>query len=229
MGKGTQQSPTQQQQPPATIAALMVTPDASGTADREPVPRAEVHVTPPSVALVAEQPGRDAPDGTNVRPPSDDAPNAPPAAQICWLELCPQVQHARVATEQESWALPSVLFAGGHLRALATVDGRRCVAVADTGADISVVSQNFLLPGKNYNTWDEDTVTLKGVGGASVEVIGRVALEVDIGPVHTLAPFMVVVATNLQVTLGTHRIPRSPPEFPDCQPPQRAQLLHIRR
>ncbi|KAL8425993.1 hypothetical protein ACSSS7_008265 [Eimeria intestinalis] len=146
----------------------------------EPAPLSPAAAPPPTVSAPA------APSDSVA--PSPSPPGAPPATASCL--------HAR------SHRIPPAPFRPTHARALATIDGARCEVIIDTGADISLVSDTLLKPHRTYRPWTAADGRVTGVDNAALSILGRVALEVRLGPLKTMAPFVVVVGPSLPALLG---------------------------
>ncbi|KAL8441664.1 hypothetical protein Emed_007526 [Eimeria media] len=89
-----------------------------------------------------------------------------------------------------------------HTRALATVDGTRWEVISDTGADVSLVSASMLRPNRKYKPWTAEDGSVKGGGNQNLQILGRIALTVTLGPLTTRAPFVVVLGVSFSALLG---------------------------
>ena len=87
--------------------------------------------------------------------------------------------------------LPSPDLRLAHTRAVVSRDGSRCIVIIDTGADVSLVSPRMLRPGTKYLPWSERDGRITGVAQQGIAVLGRAVLEVCLGPVRALTPFVV--------------------------------------
>ncbi|KAL8441466.1 hypothetical protein Emag_007147 [Eimeria magna] len=166
---------------------------------------------PPSVALVQLHPGAaDAapPSPANADPrPTTPSPADPPAAQravFCAAPPAPDApatplgiyNHTRLGTPPGAPRSPT------HTRAWATIDGVRCEVIIDTGADLSLISADVLRPHRSYQPWAPAQGSVTGVNNHTLQVLGRVALEVRLGPLKTTAPFFVVPGVAFAALLG---------------------------
>ena len=67
-----------------------------------------------------------------------------------------------------------------HTRAVASLDGSRCVVIVDTGADVSLVFARALRPGVKYlPCWKRDC-RITGVAQQGVMILGRAVLKVQL-------------------------------------------------
>ena len=98
--------------------------------------------------------------------------------------------------------LPSRDSRPAHTRAVASLDGSRCVVIVDTGADVSLVSARALRPGVKYLPWSERDGRITGVAQQGVAILGRVVLRVHLCPVRALTPFVVALGVGFSVILG---------------------------
>ena len=89
-----------------------------------------------------------------------------------------------------------------HTRAVASLDGSRCVVIVDTGADVSLVSARVLRPGVKYLPWSECDGRITGLAQQGVTILGPVVLKVQLGPVRALTPFLVALGVGCDAILG---------------------------
>ena len=59
--------------------------------------------------------------------------------------------------------IPPPDFRPAHTRAVASLDGSRCIVIIDTGADVSLVSARMFRPGIKYLPWSERDGRITGV------------------------------------------------------------------
>ena len=98
--------------------------------------------------------------------------------------------------------LPPQGFRPAHTRAVALLDDSRCTVIIDTGADVSLVSARVLRPGVKYLPWSERDGRTTGGAQQGLAVLGLVALEVRLGPVRALTPFVVALGVGFDAILG---------------------------
>ena len=89
-----------------------------------------------------------------------------------------------------------------HTRAMVEVEGVTKVAIIDTGADGSLISARHVPPGKRWRPWTEEDGDLVDANQQGFRCLGRVALEVKLGPVTGMAQFAVVKGVAFEVLLG---------------------------
>ena len=70
-----------------------------------------------------------------------------------------------------------------HTRAVVSLDGSRCIAIIDTGADGSLVSVRILLLGAKYKPWRAHDGRITAAAQQGIAVFGRAALELRLAPV----------------------------------------------
>ena len=107
--------------------------------------------------------------------------------------------------------LPSQDFRPAHTRAVALLDGSRSAVIIDTDADVSLVSARVLRPGAKYLPWSERAGPIPGVVQQGIAILGRVVLEMQLGLVRALTPFVVALGVGFDAILGVdflyeHRI-----------------------
>ncbi|KAL8441041.1 hypothetical protein Emag_007502 [Eimeria magna] len=108
--------------------------------------------------------------------PAPGSPPAPPA--ICnhtRLDMCPRTPNKPT-----------------HTRAWATIDGVRCEVIIHTGADMSLIPADVLRPHRSHQPWAPAHGCGTGANNHTLQVVGRVALEVRLGPLKTTGPFSFV-------------------------------------
>ncbi|KAL8440700.1 hypothetical protein Emag_007809 [Eimeria magna] len=148
-------------------------------------PTARLHAPQqPSDALVQLHPGAaDAAPSppANADPrPTPPSPADPPAAQravFCAAPPAPGTSatppaicnHTRLGTPPRTPKAPT------HTRAWATIDGVRCEVIIDTGADLSLISADVLMPHRFYQPWAPAHGSVTGVNNHTLQVLGRVA------------------------------------------------------
>ncbi|KAL8445711.1 hypothetical protein Emag_005036 [Eimeria magna] len=165
----------------------------------------------PSVAVVQLHPGATdalpAPPDTADPRPTTPPPAYPPVAQravFCAAPPAPGAaalppatcNHTRLGTPPRTPKEPT------HTRAWATIDGIRCEVIIDTGADLSLISADLLKPHRSYQPWAPAHGSVTGVNNHALHVLGRVALDVRLGPLKTTAPFFVVPGVAFAALLG---------------------------
>ncbi|KAL8441501.1 hypothetical protein Emag_007114 [Eimeria magna] len=89
-----------------------------------------------------------------------------------------------------------------HTRPWATIDRVRCEVIIDTGADLCSISAKVLRRHRSYQPWAPAHGSVTGVTHHTLQVLGRVALEVLLGPLKTTAPFFVVPGVALSALLA---------------------------
>ncbi|KAL8449404.1 hypothetical protein Emag_003592 [Eimeria magna] len=182
---------------------------ASGVLTHErPAPQAPQQ---PSVALAQLHPGAaDAAPSppANADPrPTPPPPADPPAAQravFCAAPPAPgeSATPPAICNHTRLGAPPRAPKAPTHTRAWVTIDGVRCEVIIDTGADLSPISADVLRPHRSYQPWAPAHGSVTGVNNRTLQVLGRVALEVRLGPLKTTAPFFVVPGVAFAALLG---------------------------
>ncbi|KAL8441521.1 hypothetical protein Emed_007557 [Eimeria media] len=172
-----------------------------------PVPPAPGVVSPLAPAVIPPAPlvgGRTAP-ATSVAATTTPASAQPPpspspvAARVVMHSDTPQVascMHAR------THRLPPSPHRPAHTRALATIDGVRCEVIIDTGADLSLISATLLRPSRKYRPWREADGRVTGVADTALSILGRISLEVRLGPIKAQAPFVVALGLSFPALLG---------------------------
>lgn len=98
--------------------------------------------------------------------------------------------------------LPPLSSRLAHTRAVVSLDGSRCIVIIDTGADVSLVSARMLRPGVKYQPWSERDGGITGIAQQGIAVLGRALLEVCLGPVRALAPFIVALGVEFDAILS---------------------------
>ena len=93
-------------------------------------------------------------------------------------------------------------YRSAHTRAVASLDGSRCVVIVDTGADVSLVSARALRPGVKYLPWSDRDGRITGVAQQGVAILARVVLKVQLGPVRALTLFPVALGVGFGAILG---------------------------
>ncbi|KAL8440676.1 hypothetical protein Emag_007831 [Eimeria magna] len=184
------------------------TPTAPLLAHERPAPQAPQQ---PSVAVVKLHPGatdaQPAPPDTADLRPTPPPPADPPAAQravFCAAPPAPGAlapppaicNHTRLGTPPRTPNAPT------HTRSWAAIDGIRCEAIIDTGADLSLISADVLRPHRCYQPGAPAHGSVTGVNNHTLQVLGRVALDVRLGPLKTTAPFFVVPGVAFAALLG---------------------------
>ncbi|KAL8454857.1 hypothetical protein Emed_000008 [Eimeria media] len=110
---------------------------------------------------------------------------------------------SKLATEEMPPNLrPAEYYRPTHTRALATLDGTRCEVIVNTGADVSLVSASRLRPNRKYKPWTAEDGSVKCAGNQNLQILGRIALTVTLGPLTTRAPFVVVLGVSFFALLG---------------------------
>ncbi|KAL8440714.1 hypothetical protein Emag_007794 [Eimeria magna] len=153
-----------------------------------------------SVALLQHHPGAaDAAPPTSATalpwPPTPPPAGAPAAhrAVFCGANPAPSPPpapratcgHTRLGTPPRTPNTPT------HTRAWATIDGVRWEDVTKTGADLSLISADVLRPHRSYHLWAPAHGCVTGMNNHTLQVLGRVALEVRLGTLESTAPFFV--------------------------------------
>ena len=98
--------------------------------------------------------------------------------------------------------LPPPDFRPAHARAVASFDASRCIVIIDTGADDSLVSARMLRFGVKHLPWSERDGRITGVAQQGIAVLRRAVLEVQLGPVRALTPFVVALGVGFDAILG---------------------------
>ena len=98
--------------------------------------------------------------------------------------------------------LPHPDFRPAHTRAVALLDGSRCIVIIDTGADVPLVSARMLRPGAKYLPWSERDGRITGIGQHGIALLGHAVLEVQLGPVRALMPLVVALGVGFDAILG---------------------------
>ena len=98
--------------------------------------------------------------------------------------------------------LPAPGYRPAHTRAVALLDGSRCVVIVDTGADVSLVSARVLRPDARYLPWSERHGRITAVAQQGVAILSHVVLEVQLGPVRALTSFVVALGVGFDAILG---------------------------
>ena len=98
--------------------------------------------------------------------------------------------------------LPPPDFRPAHTRALASLDRSRCIAIIDTGADGSLVSPSMLHPDVKYLPWSKRDGRITGVAQQGIAILGHAVLEVQLGPVRALTPFVLALGVGFDAILG---------------------------
>lgn len=89
-----------------------------------------------------------------------------------------------------------------HLRAIVHVNGGRVQAVGDTGADISLISAQVLPSGTSLRPWTPQDGHVFGVAYQDVTLLGRVVVDLRMGPLRKRVPILVVLGVAFDVILG---------------------------
>ncbi|KAL8447032.1 hypothetical protein Emed_004662 [Eimeria media] len=172
-----------------------------------PVPPPPGVGSPLAPAVIPPAPlagGRTAPASSVAAPttPASAQPlpsPSPVAARVVMHSDAPQVascMHAR------THRLPPNPHRPAHTRALATIDGVRCEVIIDTGADLSLISATLLRPSRKYRPWREADGRVTGVAETALSILGRISLEVRLGPLKAQAPFVVALGLSFPALLG---------------------------
>ncbi|KAL8449957.1 hypothetical protein Emag_003477 [Eimeria magna] len=172
-------------------------PLRAALAHERPTPQAQQQ---PSVAFVQLHPGAaDAapPSPANTDPrPTTPPPADPPAAQradFCAAPPAPSALSAppAICNHTRHGSPPRAPKSPTHMRAWATIDGVRCEVIIVTGADLSLISADVLRRHRSYQPWAPAHGSVTGVNNHTLQVLGRVALAVRLGPLKITAPFVV--------------------------------------
>ncbi|KAL8440806.1 hypothetical protein Emag_007715 [Eimeria magna] len=172
-------APQAPQQP--SVALLQLHPGAADAAPPPPTNTDPRPMTPPPADPPAAQRAVFC-----AAPPAPSAPSAPPA-------LC---NHTRLGAPPRASKSPT------RTRAWATIDAVRCEVIIDRGADLSLISAGALRPHRSYQPWAPAHGSVTGVNNHTLQALGRVALEVRLGPLKTTAPFFVVPGVAFAALLG---------------------------
>ena len=97
--------------------------------------------------------------------------------------------------------LPPPDFHPARTRAVVSLDSFWCIVIVDTGADVSLVSARMLRPGAKYLPWSERDGRITGVAEHGTAILGRAILEVHLGPVRALNPFLVALGVGFDAIL----------------------------
>ena len=98
--------------------------------------------------------------------------------------------------------LPPPDFRPAHTRAVASLDGFRCIVIIDTGAHVSLVSARMLRPGAKYMPWSECDGRVTGVAQQGIAIPGHAVLEVQLGAVRVLTLFVGALGVGFDAILG---------------------------
>ena len=98
--------------------------------------------------------------------------------------------------------LPPPGFRPAHTQAVASIDGSRRSVIIDTSADTSLVSARMLRPGVKYLQWSERDGRITGVAQQGMAILRRAVLEVHLGLVRALTPFVVALGMGFDAILG---------------------------
>ena len=93
-------------------------------------------------------------------------------------------------------------FRTAHTRVVALLDGSRCTVIIGTGADVSLISVRVLRLGVKSLPCSERDGRITGVAQQGIAILGHVVLEVRLGPVRTLTPFVVALGVGFDAILG---------------------------
>ena len=80
---------------------------------------------------------------------------------------------------------------------MVSLDGSRCIVIIDTGADVSLVSARILRPGVKYLPCSERARRITGFAQQGIAAVRRAVLEVRLGPVRALPPFLVALGVGV--------------------------------
>ena len=89
-----------------------------------------------------------------------------------------------------------------HTRAVVSLDGSRCIIIIDTGADVSLAFARTLRPNVKSLPRSECGGRIAGDAQQGIAILGRVVLEVHLGPVRALTPFVVALGMGFDAILG---------------------------
>ena len=150
---------------------------------------------PPAAMQAASNPGRSAALGStrdvaNVMVVKRDAEDVQQRSRSSGREIDPTPR------------LPPPDFRPAHTRAVASLEGSRCVVINDTGADVYLVPARMLRLSVKYLPWSERDGPITGVCQQGIAILGRAALELQLGPVRALTPFVVAAGVGFDATLG---------------------------
>ena len=84
-----------------------------------------------------------------------------------------------------------------YIRAAVSLDGSRCIVIIDTGVDVSLVSAHMLRLGAKYLSWSERDGGSTGVAQQGIAGLGRAVLEVHLGTLRALTPFVLALGVGL--------------------------------
>ena len=111
-------------------------------------------------------------------------------------------QKLRKESNSSAPRLPAPGYRPAHTRAVALLDGSRCVVIVDTGVAVSLVSARVLRPDARYLLWSERDGRITGVAQQGVAILSRLVLEVQLGPVRALTSFVVALGVGFDAILG---------------------------
>ena len=151
-------------------------------------------VRAPGMGVVAAGPG-----GTAVQRAASGAVNVMVVRRDA--ENLAQTRVPREDAHPPTPRLPPQNCRPAHTRAMALLDGSRCVVIVDAGADVSLVSARAPRPGVKYLQWSERDGRITGVPQQGVTILGRVVLNMQLGPVRALAPFLVALGVGFDAIL----------------------------
>ncbi|KAL8427538.1 hypothetical protein ACSSS7_007675 [Eimeria intestinalis] len=89
-----------------------------------------------------------------------------------------------------------------HKRASTVINGHRCAAIIDTGADLSRISADFTRPSRTCTPRTPEDRTILGANNNDLRIRGLVALEVRLGLLKATSPFFVVPGVLWPALLG---------------------------
>ena len=152
-------------------------------------------VRPPAAVQAASNPGRSVAlgltrDVTNVMVVKRDAEDAQ------WRS------RSGVGETEPMPRRPPPDFRPAHTRATASLDGSRCILIIDTSADVSLVSARMLHPGVKCLPWSERDGRITGGAQQGIAALGRAVLEVHLGLLRALTPFVVALDVGFDAILG---------------------------
>ena len=155
--------------------------------NRDARPHAAMQITSSPGKSVVHGPTRDA---ANVMVVKRDAEDTQQRSKSCGEEV------------ESTPRLPPADPRPAHTQAMVSLDGSRCIVIIDMCADVSLASARMLRPGVKYVPWSERDGGITGVALQGIAILGCAVLEVHLGQVRALTPFVVALGVGFDATLG---------------------------
>lgn len=157
-----------------------------------PPPKSPSGAAPPAVRTVEQR------AGTGSRKGSGEAVNPAEVHTLLTRAARKETREARKPLGGGPGSDPRYK----HTRAMVRVEGEPALAIIDTGADTSLIAVGHVPKGKLWRPWrPEDGAVVDG-NERGFRCLGKIALEVHVGPVKEMASFTVVKGVNFEVLLG---------------------------